>query len=92
MGPSVLSIQVRMGRTERAKALTMLWNRVYPLVQRRVQFGNNMLLPLLADEPEQRLRLIDRILYAPLRLDNWTTEREGYSRSSARRRRESGAT
>jgi len=34
---------------------TVIWYRIDPFVQRRVEFGDNVLLPLLADKSEQRL-------------------------------------
>ena len=35
---------------------------VDPFVQRRVQLGDDALFPVWADEPEQKLRLVDRVL------------------------------
>lgn len=40
----------------------MIRYRIDPFVQSRVKFSNNVLFPLLANKPKQRLRLIDRIL------------------------------
>ena len=35
--------------------LTVVGDGVYPLVERGVEFGDYVLLPLLADEAEERL-------------------------------------
>ena len=42
----------------------MVGHGVYPLVERRVELSDDVLLPLLADEPEERLGLVDRVLRA----------------------------
>ena len=39
--------------------LTVVGDGVYPLVERGVELGDYVLLPLLADEAEERLRLVD---------------------------------
>ena len=44
--------------------LTVVGDGVYPLVERGVELGDYVLLPLLADEAEERLRLVDRVLRA----------------------------
>ena len=43
----------------------MVRHRVYPLVERRVELGDNVLFPLLADESKERLGLVDRVLPSP---------------------------
>ena len=45
--------------------LTVVGHGVDPLVERRVELRDDVLLPLLADEPEERLRLVDRVLSRP---------------------------
>lgn len=48
------------GEEQQANGIrTMIRYRVNPFVQRRVEFGDNVLLPLLADKPEQCFRFID---------------------------------
>ena len=41
---------------------TMVWDRVDPFVERRVEFGDNLLLPFLPHEAEEDLRLVDGVL------------------------------
>ena len=48
----------------RGMGLTVVGDGVYPLVERGVELGDYVLLPLLADEAEERLRLVDRVLRA----------------------------
>ena len=45
--------------------LTVVGDGVYPLVERGVELGDYVLLPLLADKAEERLRLVDGILHSP---------------------------
>ena len=45
----------------------MVRDRIDPLVEGGVEFGNDVLLPLLPHEPEQRLRLVDRVLANAMR-------------------------
>ena len=53
----------KKGEEERTGGrLTVIWHGVDPLVERRVELSDDVLLPLLADEPEERLRLVDRVL------------------------------
>ena len=37
----------------------MIWYGIDPFVQSRVKLGDNVLFPLLANEPKERLRFVD---------------------------------
>ena len=43
-------------------SLTVIRHFVDPFVQRRIEFRDNMLFPLLADESQKDFRLVDRVL------------------------------
>lgn len=67
---------------------------VYPFVERRIELGDDVLLPLLSDETQERLRLIDRVLESPrahtshistTSKDSHHTQRETFQLISARR-------
>ena len=45
-----------------AMALTVIGDGVYPLVEGRVKFGDDMLFPLLTNKTEKDFGLVDRIL------------------------------
>ena len=68
------------------RVLTVVRHGVDPLVQGRVELSNNTLLPLLPDEAQQRLRLVDRVLssrrelFLPLRNTKARTAHDGAHR------------
>ena len=51
-----------MGEVLGRRRLTVWGDGVYPTVQRGVELGDDALLPLPADEPEEQLGLVDCVL------------------------------